>query len=323
EPQSFLVHGDNDVTVLGYSIALEVDPTAIELQAISASGTAAEEADFFEASLDSTAGLGGVGCVFDLGGDFSEKKLDPGTNQVLANVSVVILATETMTTEVVLRDISVHPERPPIRNVMTNENGVSIRPGGVGDLGLTLENGMVTISSLAPLIETVEPESAMAGDTLIVTGQRFGDPGLVVRVCGIETTHTVSEGGTRIDVDVPVCAAAGPSSLEVCNEHGCDTETEAFEFVGEPSSDLFVRADADGSGSIDLTDAIRILGYLFLGGEPSRCLDAMDSDDSGSLDLTDGIYPLNYLFVGGPAPPPPFPEAGVDPTADTIPPCAE
>ena len=127
EPQSFLVHGDNDVTVLGYSIALEVDPTAIELQAISASGTAAEEADFFEASLDSTAGLGGVGCVFDLGGDFSEKKLDPGTNQVLANVSVVILATETMTTEVVLRDISVHPERPPIRNVMTNENGVSPR----------------------------------------------------------------------------------------------------------------------------------------------------------------------------------------------------
>ena len=53
----------------------------------------------------------------------------------------------------------------------------------------------------------------------------------------------------------------------------------------------FVRGDSDLSGSLDITDGIRTLGFLFLG-NPSQldCLDAGDSDDSGQLTITDGIY---------------------------------
>jgi hypothetical protein len=34
--------------------------------------------------------------------------------------------------------------------------------------------------------------------------------------------------------------------------------------------------------------------------------------------ITDAIYILNFLFLGGPAPLPPFPECGIDPTVDGL-----
>ncbi len=81
----------------------------------------------------------------------------------------------------------------------------------------------------------------------------------------------------------------------------------------------FRRADADSSGSVDLTDAIFVLNFLFLAGVTPPCMDAADSDDSGLLDLTDGIYSLNFQFLAGPRPPAPGPEAcDEDPTADDL-----
>ncbi|HLU47922.1 MAG TPA: hypothetical protein VK116_07550, partial [Planctomycetota bacterium] len=99
------------------------------------------------------------------------------------------------------------------------------------------------------------------------------------------------------------------------------TDDEAAQ-VGAPcggaTGPIFLRGDADASGALNLTDAIRILTFLFVGNVEVSCLDAADSDDSGALNLTDGIFVLNYLFVGlSPAPPPPFPECGPDPTDDS------
>jgi len=78
----------------------------------------------------------------------------------------------------------------------------------------------------------------------------------------------------------------------------------------------FLRGDADMNRSVDLTDAIMSLNYMFLGAARPVCLDALDSDDSGSLDIADVIYLLAYMFQGGEQPPIPFPGIGLDPTRD-------
>ncbi|HLU49310.1 MAG TPA: lamin tail domain-containing protein, partial [Planctomycetota bacterium] len=83
-----------------------------------------------------------------------------------------------------------------------------------------------------------------------------------------------------------------------------------------PVSGIFVRGDFDGSSVTNLTDAIGMLGYLFLSGDPPSCPDAADVDDDGSLLLNDPIYLLNYLFLSGSMPPAPHPTPGVDPTPD-------
>jgi hypothetical protein len=73
----------------------------------------------------------------------------------------------------------------------------------------------------------------------------------------------------------------------------------------------FVRGDADASGSINLTDGIVVLNFLFSGGPAPKCLDAGDTDDTGRpLAITDAIRIFNWLFTGGAAPLPPSPTPG-------------
>ena len=51
---------------------------------------------------------------------------------------------------------------------------------------------------------------------------------------------------------------------------------------------------------------------------PPDCRDAVDVNDDGAEGLVDAILLLTYMFQGGEAPPAPFPEADIDPTADSL-----
>ncbi len=65
---------------------------------------------------------------------------------------------------------------------------------------------------------------------------------------------------------------------------------------------------------MQITDAVRILDFLFAGGEEPPCLETADADDSGAVQLTDAVRILTFLFAGGVEIPPPGPEAcGTDP----------
>jgi len=81
----------------------------------------------------------------------------------------------------------------------------------------------------------------------------------------------------------------------------------------------FRRADFNQDGRHDVADAVSVLEYLFLagGGEPT-CLDAGDANDDGELDIADALSSLGFLFLGSAAPAAPYPECGVDPTADSL-----
>ena len=79
----------------------------------------------------------------------------------------------------------------------------------------------------------------------------------------------------------------------------------------------FLRGDSNRDGSVDVADPVYTLAFLFSGG-PGICPDAMDANDDGDVDIGDTIYCLSFLFSGGLAPPPPHPNEGQDPTADSI-----
>ncbi|MBI4603231.1 MAG: choice-of-anchor D domain-containing protein [Planctomycetes bacterium] len=81
---------------------------------------------------------------------------------------------------------------------------------------------------------------------------------------------------------------------------------------------LFRRGDANDSGRIDLSDAVFVLGWLFLGGAEPACRDAADADDSGKIEITDAVFLLGWLFLGGRPPPPPGPVCGPDPGDDAL-----
>jgi len=112
-----------------------------------------------------------------------------------------------------------------------------------------------------------------------------------------------------------------PASSDAASHVVCGTSWRlplVYGLAGRPAPALFRRGDADQSGAIEITDAIRILGYLFLGGIPPACLDAADSDDNGALQISDPVMILGSLFLGGFGPSPPFPGCGPDPRVDGL-----
>lgn len=121
---------------------------------------------------------------------------------------------------------------------------------------------------------------------------------------------------------------AGYSAPRDCNENGRSDRMDILlgwarddDGDGEPdecSLPRFRRGDADANDSLNLTDAVAILGRLFLGGAAISCQDAGDADDSGVLDLSDAVRVLNHLFLGGPALPEPSAACGRDLTGDLL-----
>jgi ELWxxDGT repeat protein len=79
----------------------------------------------------------------------------------------------------------------------------------------------------------------------------------------------------------------------------------------------FHRGDPNSSGTTDISDAILIFGFLFLGDpEALSCKESADANNDGAVDISDGIFLLNWLFTDGPEPGAPGPTGkpcGFDP----------
>jgi len=71
----------------------------------------------------------------------------------------------------------------------------------------------------------------------------------------------------------------------------------------------FIRGDANTDGKADLSDAVDSLLHLFCG-KSVRCEAALDTDGDGALTLGDPLRLLGFLFSGGEAPVEPFPRCG-------------
>jgi hypothetical protein len=84
-------------------------------------------------------------------------------------------------------------------------------------------------------------------------------------------------------------------------------------------SSRFIRGDSNVDGVLDISDAVAILGFLFLGSASLSCDDAADVNDDGALDLSDAVKLLGCLFLGDQLPPGTTPgQMQQDPTPDNL-----
>ncbi|MFA6354410.1 MAG: dockerin type I domain-containing protein [Candidatus Paceibacterota bacterium] len=63
-----------------------------------------------------------------------------------------------------------------------------------------------------------------------------------------------------------------------------------------------VCGDADGDGSVNISDATYLIAYIFSGGPAPSPILAGDVNSSGNVDISDATYLIAYIFSGGPAP---------------------
>ncbi len=93
------------------------------------------------------------------------------------------------------------------------------------------------------------------------------------------------------------------------------------EFSIQPGGALFRRGDANNDGSVNIADAVTVLGHLFSGSPLPDCPDAADGNDDGSLNIADGVTILSYLFAGGELAAPGAEVCGLDESADELSEC--
>src|SRR5262245_17514076 len=155
----------------------------------------------------------------------------------------------------------------------------------------------------------------------------FGGPAIPER---IELNRV---GGRGLEIDGRIPFAGAGAAVGPFGDLNGDGQTDfafsewdnrgsgggsAYVIYGPYGDKRFLRGDANRDGTVDISDAIFMLTYLFLGGAKPTCEDALDADDSGLLELTDAVYLLSHVFLGATAPPPPYPEPGLDRTADQL-----
>ena len=81
--------------------------------------------------------------------------------------------------------------------------------------------------------------------------------------------------------------------------HGKDS-FEALKAGADLPPEVFTRGDANLDRALDVSDAARILGHIFLG-EALGCEDSADADGDQKIDIADAVHVLGFLFLGSPA----------------------
>jgi len=68
------------------------------------------------------------------------------------------------------------------------------------------------------------------------------------------------------------------------------------------ATNFAICGNADGSQSVDISDAVYLIAYIFSGGPAPNPIAAGDTDCSGTVDISDAVLLVSYIFGGGPAP---------------------
>lgn len=62
---------------------------------------------------------------------------------------------------------------------------------------------------------------------------------------------------------------------------------------------VYLPGDANGSGGINIGDAVSILNFVFRNGPAALPLEAADANCDGAINLADAVFLIQYIFHGG------------------------
>ncbi len=72
--------------------------------------------------------------------------------------------------------------------------------------------------------------------------------------------------------------------------------------LGVPPAPPCKCGDADGNGSFNISDAVRLINYIFAGAAAPNPICRGDADGNGSVNISDVVRLINYIFAGAAAP---------------------
>lgn len=184
-------------------------------------------------------------------------------------------------------------------------------------ISVTHAAGSAGLSAIGPVLDT--GGGLYTASLLPASGQ------------GIDIFEVAIDDGNTITIVAPnpgVCIGdiAGGLSQD-CNGNFIPDECEILTGIAADANandipddcESFRRGDCNADQVYDFLDILHQLNYLFGdSGLTLECADACDGDDDGSIDVHDVVVIIQAFFAAGPGIAQPFPDCGLDPTADNL-----
>lgn len=118
-----------------------------------------------------------------------------------------------------------------------------------------------------------------------------------------DVTHTISygslpawltESNDTVSGALPALPLVSQFTVTVADQFSSDQRTITVTSYG--------CGDADGNGSVTISDAVYLITHIFSGGPAPVPPEGGDADCSGMITISDAVYLITYIFAGGPAP---------------------
>jgi hypothetical protein len=124
----------------------------------------------------------------------------------------------------------------------------------------------------------------------------------------VSPVQGVTPTTVTFDFDVPTAEALGVGVYEA---HFIITAPAATNSpvdicieltVSESGGCEGICGDANSDATVNVSDAVYIINYVFVGGGAPVPLACGDANSDGTVNVSDAVYIINYVFVGGGAP---------------------
>ncbi|MBD3218761.1 MAG: S8 family serine peptidase [candidate division Zixibacteria bacterium] len=153
-----------------------------------------------------------------------------------------------------------------------------------------------------------------ANDTFIVSYERVGN---LIQEADTTITFQIiltADGNIRYQYkDIGIGGAAVTSLVGLSLDQDCSYHKfydrfqstqnmphDSFAIEFRPNFEFtFLIGDSNNDGTINISDAVHIINYVFISGDPPLPYFAGDSNCDGSVNVSDAVWIINYVFLGG------------------------
>jgi hypothetical protein len=116
--------------------------------------------------------------------------------------------------------------------------------------------------------------------------------------------------------DIGIGGAATTSLVGFCLDQDCSYQKffDRYQSIQNMPHDSFAVefmpnynftfsiGDTNNDGSVNISDAVQIINYVFISGPPPLPHESGDTNCDGSVNVSDAVWIVNYVFIGGNAP---------------------